>query len=110
MSYNYNNLSNNRTSFLKDEYIDPLLENRNYSGNDLDIPNKWYGSEHKPPRFFLEHRNDNIKHNGYDYRGKILKRSLSPVLYLELKRKLILEKMETVVTFMVEHIKHIKGL
>lgn len=108
MRYNYNNLSNNNTSFLKDDYIDPLLENKNYSGNDLDIPNKWYGTENKPPRYFLEHINDNIKHNGYDYRGKILKKSLSPILYLENKRKYILEKIERVVTFTVEHVKSIK--
>lgn len=98
----------NSTRKFREDYVDPLIENKNYSSNELDVIDKWVGTQGKPPSYFLKHRNDVILHTGYDYRNKILKRSLSPVLYYETKRRLILEKIEESITHMVEHIKSIK--
>ena len=86
--------SSNSTFNLRTQYVDPLEESKNYSGNDLDIKNPWRHFDGKSARYCLEHRNDRIGNLGFDYRGNILKRSLSGVLFLENKRKSILEDLE----------------
>jgi len=56
----------------------------------------------------LLHRNDKILHQGFDYRGKILSKSLSNVFYLDPKRQVILDYMDEALTYMIDHIKQIK--
>lgn len=56
----------------------------------------------------VRHRNDNIKNTGFDYRGQILKKSLSNVFFLEAKREVILSAYDEIITWMVDHIKIIK--
>lgn len=92
----------------REPYSDPLKESKNYSGNNLDIKEPWEHFKGKSVRYCLEHRNDDIGHLGYDYRNRILKRSLSGMLFLEQKRKAILENIELTVTYLVEYIKTIK--
>lgn len=58
--------------------------------------------------YILEHRNDRILHIGYDYRGKVLKRTLSKVMFIEKKREAILNEIEKIVDFLIDSVKHIK--
>lgn len=56
----------------------------------------------------VNHRKDNIKHTGYDYRGKVLRNSLSKLLYLDPKREVILDTYDTILTHLIDKVKHIK--
>jgi len=56
----------------------------------------------------VRHRNDKLKHRGYDYRGNIFKNSLSSAFFLEGKRSGILLQMETMLVFLIDQVKHIK--
>lgn len=53
-------------------------------------------------------RLDNIKNTGYDYEGKILRKSLSSYIYLDDKRGNILDEMEKILFFLIEKVKTIK--
>ena len=53
-------------------------------------------------------RKTKLKNAGYDYRGKILRRSLSSYLYEEEKRAEILNHVDSIFTFLVEKVKTIK--
>jgi len=56
----------------------------------------------------VRHRKDDLKHRGYDYRGNIFKNSLSSAFFLEEKRSSILLRMETMLIFLIDQVKHIK--
>jgi hypothetical protein len=56
----------------------------------------------------VRHRNDHILHVGFDYRGKILQKTLSNVFFLEAKREVLIESMDNVLSWMIDHIKMIK--
>lgn len=53
-------------------------------------------------------RKTRIKNTGFDYRGKILRRSLSPYLYGESTRASILDEIDKILTFWVEKVKTVK--
>lgn len=56
----------------------------------------------------VRHRNDILLHRGFPYQGQVLKKSLSSALYLEDKRKNILEALEGPISFIIDNVKHIK--
>lgn len=49
-----------------------------------------------------------LKNTGFDYEGKILKKSLSPLIYADPVRASILDEYEKMVFFLVEKAKMIK--
>jgi hypothetical protein len=53
-------------------------------------------------------RIEKINYLGYNYEGKILKRTLSNYLFRDPKRAEILQKLEEIVFFLVEKVKTIK--
>jgi len=59
-------------------------------------------------RYKIKHRKDVLLNRGYQYSGNILKRTLSPALFLEDKRSNILGKFEEYICFLINSIKHIK--
>lgn len=105
-----NIIANNRNDYLSkknnelQEY-DEEIQIRNYSGDLYDIP-----INHNEQDFWynVRNRNNRILNIGFDYRNQILRRSLSKYIYLERKREMILNKLEVLFTWMVEHIKNIK--
>jgi hypothetical protein len=54
------------------------------------------------------HRNDDIKHVGYDFRGNIFRKTLSNIFFNDRKRMAILLNMDDVYSYLVDHIKYIK--
>lgn len=57
----------------------------------------------------VRHRNDDIKHKGFDYRnGQLLRKTLSNVLYLDAKRTVLLDAYSNVLEYIVDYIKMIK--
>lgn len=91
---------------FKENVDNPFEYNQNYSGNTLD-ENISYVEKH-PHEYYINHRNDIIGHLGFDYRGNILKRSLSSAMFLEKKRKGLLGELEKILVYLVDSIKHIK--
>lgn len=59
-------------------------------------------------RKHIESRHDSLLNKGFDYKNIVLKRTLSSALYLESKRKMILEKLEEPITYIINSIKNIK--
>jgi hypothetical protein len=53
-------------------------------------------------------RKTRLKNTGFNYRGQILRRSLSPYLYREETRASILEEIDRIITFWVDNVKTIK--
>lgn len=93
-----------KTHYKNELSDDELFQEKNRSDNYLDIPtndeyNFWYN---------IYNRNNNIKHVGFNYKGRILKRTLSGVFWLENKREMILNKFDEILYNMVEHVKDIK--
>ena len=60
------------------------------------------------PRKILIHRNDIILNLGYDYKGNILKNSLSNFMYLNPTNASILENIDPLIYDLVENVKRIK--
>ena len=107
----YNNFegTTNSTLKFKDPYQELLDQNKNFSKNFLDrTRNKWWKFEGKSIRYCLEHRNDIILHTGYEYRGQVLKNTLSTMFFIEGKRKNILAKYEKAINFLIDQVKFIK--
>ena len=56
----------------------------------------------------LNHLNDNIKNMGYDYRGKIYKKTTSPELWGNPLQIPFIGRLEAMMTLVLEHVKAIK--
>jgi len=56
----------------------------------------------------INHRKDELLNRGFDYHGHILEHSLSSAFYLDSTRSGILAKMESIFSYLVDSIKHIK--
>lgn len=55
-----------------------------------------------------EHRLDVLKNNGFDYKGQIFNRTLSPYLFNEAKRGNIILQFEKTFQFLIDSTKNIK--
>lgn len=83
-------------------------DNKNLSDNFLDQVKKQNLSNTKNFWDFIEHRNDNIQ-IGYDYENNgIFNKCLTPFILKEKKRKQIMEQIEKLFVFMINHVKSIK--
>lgn len=62
------------------------------------------------PDYFdqAKHINDQYKNLGYDYRGKIIKKMTSPELWANAVQIPFYAKIETLINFLIEQVKHIK--
>ena len=49
-----------------------------------------------------------LKNTGFDYKGKIFERTMSPYLFADPKRRDILNEFEKLIFFLVEKVKSIK--
>ena len=56
-----------------------------------------------------EHRLDDIKHRGFDYRDRLFERTMSSYVLREQKRTGILQRMEAVMYQLIERVKDIKN-
>ncbi len=56
----------------------------------------------------IEHRNDDIKYVGYDFRGNVFKRTLSPLFFGEKNREDMVQQLDGVMSYLIDYIKHIK--
>jgi len=54
------------------------------------------------------HQNDQIKNLGYDYTGKILKKTTSPELWANPLQISFYERIEGIINFLIEQVKYIK--
>jgi hypothetical protein len=57
---------------------------------------------------FATNRKTRLKNRGFNYKGKIFERSMSPVLFNEQTRADILGEYEKIIYFLVEKVKLIK--
>ena len=57
---------------------------------------------------YISHIKDNFNDNKYDYHGNVLKHSISPEMFNNDKQNLILAKIEDVIDFLIDEVKHIK--
>lgn len=97
------------TAKFKDKFDDLLAEDKNLSKNRLDTTRSpWWKYKGMSFQYCLEHRNDIIKNMGYDYRGAVLRNSLSKVMFIETKREGILNQIETIIDYLIDHVKNIK--
>ena len=53
-------------------------------------------------------RHNRLRDTGFDYKGKIFEKSMSPLLFTDPVRKSILEEFEKTVYFLIEKVKVIK--
>lgn len=94
---------------FRDPYEDRLQQNKNFSNNDLDFTRpKWWQFKGKGLRYSLEHRNDNIPDTGYEYRGMVLRNTISKSFFLEFKRRSILDQYEILIDWLIDQVKSIK--
>ena len=56
----------------------------------------------------VNHRKDNILHQGYSFRGNVLWKTLSNMFYKEDKRRNILMALEVCITYLIDQVKMIK--
>lgn len=56
----------------------------------------------------VEHRNDDIKNQGFKYHGNLFKKSISPILFTDGKRASIIEKLDLLMAFLIDYVKEIK--
>jgi len=49
-----------------------------------------------------------LLHTGFDYRGKVFRKSLSNVFFLDAKREALLLSFDDVIVWMIDYIKMIK--
>lgn len=57
---------------------------------------------------FINHRKDQLLNRGYDWRGKILKVSISPHMFSNLSRTLSLLQIERLLDYILDSVKIIK--
>jgi len=96
------------TKAFRDDTDDPFQYNLNYSKNKLDNqkgPEFYNKFSHT---YYINHRNDNIGHTGYNFLGNVLTNSLSKIFFIEDKRDGILMKLERCINFMIDSVKTIK--
>lgn len=55
-----------------------------------------------------ENRGKEGQQLGFDYRGRLYEKSVSPLIMADTKRKSIVQKMDELVTYLVESVKNIK--
>lgn len=111
----FNQLINGKTNYLTNDVIkgsgsssiDQYDSTFDYE-TLYDQSQPWDRFKNHSLNYILEHRNDKILHVGYDYRGNVLKRSLSKIFFIEKKRASILEKIEIIIDYLIDHVKHIK--
>ncbi len=62
------------------------------------------------PGYFdqAKHMSDSYKNLGYDYRGKIMKKMTSPELWANSMQIPFYGKIESMINFLIEQVKHIK--
>ena len=60
------------------------------------------------PFYNVEHRIDENHQLGFDYRGEVMKRTLSHLLYNDEKRVKILNKIDELFVNMIDSVKNIK--
>ena len=58
--------------------------------------------------FVVEHRNDANLQLGFDYRKEVMKRTLSPILFRDEKRKAILDVFNDLIVYLIDSVKNIK--
>jgi hypothetical protein len=59
-------------------------------------------------RDYVLHRKDNLLNRGYDWRGNILKRSISPYFFSSLTRTLTILQLERMLNYILDSVKIIK--
>ncbi len=59
-------------------------------------------------RDFMFHRKDSLKNRGFDWRGSILKKSMSAAIFAEEQRAIDLLFIERMINFNVDMVKNIK--
>lgn len=59
-------------------------------------------------RDYIFHRKDKLLHRGYDWRGNILKRSISPYFFASLNRTLSILQLERMLNYILDSVKIIK--
>lgn len=61
------------------------------------------------PYFFqAKHHNDEFKNLGYDYRGKVLKKTTSPEIWANPLQRTMIGQLESLLTYMMEQAKSVK--
>ena len=81
---------------------------KNLSGTSLVSNRNQKDYFYKSFKRWLEHRNDVISGTGYLYQDNILMRSVSPILYENPILSSFLFRLDSILTFCVDHVKTIK--
>lgn len=55
-----------------------------------------------------ENRSREGQQLGFDYRGKLYEKSVSPLILADTKRKKIVEKMDELIAYLVDSVKNVK--
>jgi hypothetical protein len=91
--------------YSKFDDSDFYYDEKNLSGNNLDIEKKYNTNDFW---YMIRHRNDNQLNLGFEFREQIFMRTLSPILFYDTKRAKILQQIDKLFSWMVDHIKTIK--
>jgi hypothetical protein len=78
----------------------PNYYERNYSNSYNKFGKRLYNVYRK--------RNDNLLNTGFEYKGKIFQKTISPIIYNDPVRKPIILKFEQVFYALIEKVKYIK--
>ena len=67
-----------------------------------------YRPNKRSAHYYASHNNDIYTDLGFDYHGSILKKTLSPVIFRNIKTRAILEKVEDIVCYLIDSVKQVK--
>ena len=59
-------------------------------------------------RFYASHQSDGYTDLGFDYRGKIFKKTMSPMILQNKVNKNILSRVEDMIVYLIDSVKQIK--
>lgn len=67
-----------------------------------------YKPNKRSPHYYASHGNDIYTDLGFDYKGKVLQKTLSPLLFSNTKNKAMLDKIENIICHLIDNVKQIK--
>lgn len=67
----------------------------------------YYPNKHSG-RWYCTRHQDMYTDLGYDYHGHVFEKTMSPVIFLNRKNKLIMAKIEPMITYLIDTVKQIR--
>jgi len=85
-----------------------MAANNRITNPRAGVPARYTYKVRTPYFYQAKHQNDEFKNLGYDYRGKILRKTTSPELWSNPLQTAMMGQIEAMMTYVLEQVKMIK--